>query len=74
MICYRCLASDMIRLMPGLTVGWWRAWRDAGRLYHGRNRLWLASLYWRCWYWPGYIHPHGWGLECAHGVKPGRTA
>lgn len=24
-------------------------------------------LIWKCWYWPGYVHPWRYKMECAHG-------
>lgn len=23
-------------------------------------------LIWRCWYWPGYVHPWRYGMTCKH--------
>lgn len=66
-ICIRCAASDAVDLARGLLYGWAVAWYEAGG---SAQRSRLARLYWLCWYWPGYVHPHGWGIPCCHGVKP----
>lgn len=69
-VCWRCILSELPALGVGITVGWWRAWKAPLRVKPIRARADLAWLYWRCWYWPGYIHPHRWGIRCRHDDLP----
>jgi hypothetical protein len=66
-ICWRCFWWDVAHLPVGLTAGWFRAWTEARRSGDGIGVAWL---YWRCWYFPLYIHPHGWDIACKHDIKP----
>jgi len=66
--CWRCAVTDAKALAVGLTIGPVLAWRAAG------GSCKLARLYWLCWYWPGYVHPHHWSIACVHGVEPREVA
>lgn len=72
-VCWRCILAEFPALGVGITVGWRRAWKSA-RVNPFWLRVELAWLYWRCWYWPGYIHPHQWGIRCRHDAMPGNLA
>jgi hypothetical protein len=47
-------------LLKGIAWGWIAVRLDRG-VYPGTR-----AFIWRCWYWPGYIHPWRYGMVCKH--------
>jgi hypothetical protein len=65
--CLRCKARAAWWLTKGLAWGWAVTWLETGpRPRQPLLRLQLASLYWRCWYWPFYLENNYEIAECKH--------
>lgn len=57
-----CWPRELAHLVQGLVYGW-----IIVILHQPRG---LRGITWKAWYWPGYVHPFRFGVECSHGAKP----